>query len=116
LVEFCLAIPAEQKLNNGWSRMIMRRAMNNILPVEVQWRTSKMDFTPNLSHNLLVCEKKSLDDLIFTDLAAIEKYIDIKALQEFYPQLISEKDQQTSKNVFSVLQFVYLKLWLRSIT
>ena len=27
LVEFCLAIPAEQKLNNGWSRMIMRRAM-----------------------------------------------------------------------------------------
>ena len=116
LVEFCLAIPAEQKLNNGWSRMIMRRAMNNILPVEVQWRTSKMDFTPNLSHNLLVSEKKSLEDFIFTDLAAIEKYIDIKALQKFYPQLISEKDQQTSKNLFSVLQFVYLKLWLRSIT
>ncbi|NJO66017.1 MAG: lasso peptide isopeptide bond-forming cyclase, partial [Richelia sp. RM2_1_2] len=31
LVEFCLAIPSEQKLHKGWSRMVMRRAMTNIL-------------------------------------------------------------------------------------
>ncbi len=116
LVEFCLAIPAEQKLHKGWSRMIMRRAMNNILPVEVQWRTSKTDFTPNISHNLLVCEKKSLENLLFKDLRAIEEYMNIQTLQKLYQQLIYKKEQQTSQNVFSILQFVYFKLWLRSIT
>ncbi len=116
LVEFCLAIPAEQKLNKGWSRMIMRRAMNNILPVEVQWRTSKADFTPNLSHNLLVREKKSLEDLLFRDLRGMEEYIDTQALQKLYQQLTHKKEQETSQNLFSILQFVYFKLWLRSIT
>ena len=115
LVEFCLAIPAEQKLNNGWSRMIMRRAMTNILPMEVQWRTSKMDFSPNLYHNLLVYDKSYLEDLIFGDLTAINEYVDIKALPGLYQRLRSQKDSQTSQNVFSIWQFVCLRLWLRLI-
>jgi asparagine synthase (glutamine-hydrolysing) len=115
LVEFCLAIPSEQKLHKGWSRMIMRRAMQNILPVEVQWRTNKMDFTPNFSHNLLLRERKYLDNLIFQNSVTIDKYVDIEALQKFYQRLISEKDLQTSHNMFSIWQFVCLKLWLRSI-
>ena len=41
LVEFCLAIPTEQKFSNGWDRMIMRRAMQGILPKEIQWRKKK---------------------------------------------------------------------------
>ncbi|MGB3637576.1 MAG: lasso peptide isopeptide bond-forming cyclase [Rivularia sp. (in: cyanobacteria)] len=114
LVEFCLAIPSEQKLHKGWSRMVMRRAMTNILPVEVQWRTSKMDFTPNFSENLLARDKNCLEELI-RDSTAIEEYVDIKALQELYQRLISEKDSQTSQDVFSIWQFVCLRLWLRSI-
>ena len=114
LVEFCLAIPAEQKLNKGWSRMIMRRAMKNILPVEVQWRTSKMDFTPNFSNNLVYSERKYLYELIFQDSALIDKYVDIEALQKFYQRLISEKDLQTTQNMFFIWQLVCLKLWLHS--
>lgn len=32
LMEFCLALPLEQKLKNGWTRVILRRAMKGILP------------------------------------------------------------------------------------
>ena len=38
VVEFCLSLPAEQKLNHGWTRVVMRRAMEEILPKKVQWR------------------------------------------------------------------------------
>src|ERR671939_805838 len=31
LLEFCLALPPEQKLHDGWNRMVMRRAMGGIL-------------------------------------------------------------------------------------
>src|SRR5262245_55603821 len=45
-VEFCLSLPAEQKLAGGWSRRIMRAAMAPLLPSEVAWRREKSDFTP----------------------------------------------------------------------
>ena len=32
LVEFCLSLPPQQKLYRGWTRMVMRRAMEDILP------------------------------------------------------------------------------------
>ncbi|MEJ2649820.1 MAG: lasso peptide isopeptide bond-forming cyclase, partial [Sedimentisphaerales bacterium] len=41
LVEFCLSLPAEQKLSNGWTRSILRRSMEGVLPQEVQWRLRK---------------------------------------------------------------------------
>ncbi|NJO66016.1 MAG: hypothetical protein HC836_50505 [Richelia sp. RM2_1_2] len=74
-----------------------------------------MDFSPNLYHNLLARERNCLEDLIFGDSTAINQYVDIKALPELYQRLISQKDSQTSQNVFSIWQFVCLRLWLRSI-
>lgn len=41
LVEYCLSLPANQKLNQGWTRMVMRRGMAGILPEAIQWRPGK---------------------------------------------------------------------------
>ena len=38
LVEFCLALPREQKIKNGWTKIVLRRAMAGILPDEIIWR------------------------------------------------------------------------------
>ena len=46
LIEFCLALPPEQKLHQGWSRIILRRAMTGILPREIQWRPGKSNLHP----------------------------------------------------------------------
>ena len=35
LIEFCLGVPAHQKLRDGWTRWIMRRAMDGIVPHEI---------------------------------------------------------------------------------
>ena len=54
-MEFCLALPTDQKLQQGWGRFVLRRSMHNILPPEVQWRSDKSDlsfgFTSNLMHH-----------------------------------------------------------------
>jgi asparagine synthase (glutamine-hydrolysing) len=41
LVEFCLALPADQKIEGGWNRIVLRRAMEGILPEAVRWRGDK---------------------------------------------------------------------------
>lgn len=47
LMEFCLSLPASQKLDRGWNRVIMRRAMETELPPEVCWRGGKGDLGPH---------------------------------------------------------------------
>ena len=46
LLEYCLAIPSSQKLQDGISRSILRRSMNGILPDQILNRYSKSDLSP----------------------------------------------------------------------
>lgn len=45
LVEFCLAAPGHQKINQGYTRIVMRRALQGFLPEEIRWRSSKGDLS-----------------------------------------------------------------------
>ena len=37
LVDFCLALPSQYKLSQGWTRFILRKAMEGQPPSSVQW-------------------------------------------------------------------------------
>lgn len=41
LMEFCLSLPPSLLLSKGWTRYILRIAMQDILPTPVQWRADK---------------------------------------------------------------------------
>jgi len=41
LVEFCLGIPWEQRLHRGWSKWIVRRAAEGLVPDEVRFRRGR---------------------------------------------------------------------------
>ncbi len=84
LVEFCLALPPEQKLHQGWPRWILRRAMTHILPDEIQWRVGKSRLDPNFTRSLLVFERERLEEVLVKNPKVIEKYVDTSALREAY--------------------------------
>jgi len=44
LVELSCSIPAEQKLHGGWSKYVLRRFAERVVPHEVAWRKSKFGF------------------------------------------------------------------------
>lgn len=55
LVEYALNIPASYKIHNGWTKYILRKAAEDLVPPEVVWRKDKIGFqTP---------EKKWLRDV-----------------------------------------------------
>ncbi len=64
LVEFCLALPAEQKMQQGWSRFILRQGMHGILPPEVQWRPDKSDLSFGFAHGLSRCHQDLLEQVV----------------------------------------------------
>jgi asparagine synthase (glutamine-hydrolysing) len=107
LVEFCLSVPADLKLSDGWGRWIMRSAMDGILPAKVQWRRGKTDFAGALS----VEAYKDRDELeaaiveVGTDYA---DYIDADAVRDTMSQFCKEPTTEAFAGLFPVLG---LHLW-----
>jgi len=106
LVEFCLAIPTEQKISNGWDRYIMRRAMSEILPEEIQWRKSKGDLSFNFDRSFMN-EKEQIENLMIKNNYLLEKYVDIKKIKEIY----TECKSGNTKNIMYIWNALLLNLW-----
>jgi asparagine synthase (glutamine-hydrolysing) len=109
LIEFCLAVPPDQKLHQGWTRVIMRRAMANILPDEVRWRFGKANLSPNFQRRLLASDRALLDAVILHNPQVIEHYVDVAALRAAYQRYLS---QSTGPEAMLVYGAVILALWL----
>lgn len=46
LVEFVFQLPDEFLLQEGWSKYILRKSMENVLPSEICWRKDKIGYEP----------------------------------------------------------------------
>ncbi|BAY87298.1 putative asparagine synthase [Calothrix parasitica NIES-267] len=113
LVEFCLALPAEQKLSNGFGRIVMRRALEGILPKKVQWRGGKADLSPNFDDGFLNRDRHLLDEVMSKQINYLDKYIDSGFLRTAYQRMISE-DQVRDEDITPAWQAVILALWFES--
>jgi asparagine synthase (glutamine-hydrolysing) len=113
LVEFCVGLPPGQKLQNGYTRSILRRAMTGILPTEVQWRVDKGNLSAGVTLKLLEYEREMLEDLILRDTELIEEYVELPSLRAIYQRY--EADPLRSKGeAFSLMLTINLALWLRN--
>jgi asparagine synthase (glutamine-hydrolysing) len=110
LVEFCLALPPQQKVHGGWTRIVLRRALADILPAEVQWRRSKSNLGPNFEHGLLAYERQRLEEVILKDSRIIEKYVDMDSLREAYSRFASGG---RGDDALMIWKAVSLALWLQ---
>jgi asparagine synthase (glutamine-hydrolysing) len=115
LVEFCLALPPNQKIRNGWSRLILRRGMDGILPTHVQWRERKTDYTAQLQDLLLKHEKSLFDTALPNNLGGIERFVSSDFLREFIPHFLDKNIDSSGEGAgLLVWRSLSLSLWLAS--
>lgn len=112
LIEFCISLPAKQKIYNGWTRSIFRRAMKDILPADVQWRTDKANIGLSFKVNLLKYGSEDVEKTIYDFPEVLEKYIDIKKLSTAYHKYKSDPLKYEGEPMF-IISSVYLSNWLR---
>ena len=115
LVEFCLALPGEEKLNRGFGRYVLRRAMEGILPAAVQWRRDKIDFTANLVNGMLGNHRDLLEQLLVSDARRIAPYVNLPQVSAAYARLLRQPDQAAPLDVQYVWRSASLSLWLRQV-
>lgn len=46
LVEFIFSLPSQYKIHNGWTKWLLRKTAETILPKEIAWRKDKTGFEP----------------------------------------------------------------------
>lgn len=77
LIDFCVALPAEQKFDDGWTRRVMRNAMKGILPEEIRLRVDKGNLLPAFHRGLRNDDAVALMDI---DLRRLDGLVDIDRL------------------------------------
>jgi asparagine synthase (glutamine-hydrolysing) len=113
LLEFCLALPTEQKAHEGWGRWIARRATANILPAAVQWRAGKADHSANFHRGLLGPDRKILEDTILKSSGRMAEYVDTAVLRKVCRRYLSQQGESKPSDAFVLWRVAKLVLWLR---
>ncbi|MGL5832636.1 MAG: lasso peptide isopeptide bond-forming cyclase [Waterburya sp.] len=111
LMEFCLALPPEQKLNQGWSRAILRYAMTDILPPSVQWRLNKSNLFPNFRSQLLNTQSITQEQMT-NNLQNIEKYVEKSTFKSSYNNYVSHPEEN-GQDAINLLGMLVLSHWLK---
>ncbi|MDX8526569.1 lasso peptide isopeptide bond-forming cyclase [Mesorhizobium sp. MSK_1335] len=115
LVEFCLSLPGEEKLKDGFGRHVLRRAMQGVLPPAVQWRRDKIDFTANLVKGMLGNHRELLDRLLISDSERIAPYVNLPEVNAVYDRILRQPEQATLPDVQHIWRSISLSLWLRQV-
>jgi asparagine synthase (glutamine-hydrolysing) len=111
LVELCLSLPAEQRLAHGYSRSILRRALEGVLPAAIQWRSDKGK--PGL-HVIpaLRASRELLDDLLVRDAGGLAAYLCMDELHRRYRDFMDGRATPFA-TVVQLWSAAALSSWLR---
>jgi asparagine synthase (glutamine-hydrolysing) len=112
LMEFCLALPPEQKMRHGWTRLVMRHAMRGLLPERIRWRPGKSDLGPSFDHGLLTFAQEPMSALVHDDLGDVSRYVDLDVLRAVYQQSVSGANSGSLPLLF--WRALSLALWLQT--
>jgi asparagine synthase (glutamine-hydrolysing) len=113
LVSLMLAVPASQKLRDGWSRSILRRGMDGILPPKVQWRRDKIDFSSEISRGLVRHHRAELEAVMADD-DGVGAYFDLGRLRQSVSALLAAPDRTAGPELFMIWRSLMLMHWLRN--
>lgn len=108
LVEYIFSLPVSQKLRNGWTKYILRNAMDGKLPEEIRKRRRKIGFeTPQASWMRLL--KNEIREIFTSQEFRERKYFNPSEVLERFDDFCKGKLDDYAKIFWRILN---LEIWL----
>ena len=104
LLEYCFGIPDEIHTRNGGERMLVRQAMEGLLPPEVQWNTVRGRQAADVALRLL--DHRDEMEAVLRSLESapiVAEYLDLPALRTAWQALQAEVTPQTAVKATTLL-------------
>lgn len=110
LIEFCLSLPPTQKLHDGWTRAVLRRAMEGVLPPEVRLRTTKGD--PGASFFIALRRHGGplMSRVLAGESGGLGNYVDLVRLRAIHERFM--RDAAQGEEIMELWKGVTLGIWL----
>lgn len=107
LVEFCAALPGDQKLRGGFTRGILRRAMEGVLPDDIRLRRDKTNFQSQFTEQLLTHDRPVIERALNSEVGAA--YLDLNGLRRLHERVQSTRDRREVGLLFRAVKLI---IWL----
>jgi asparagine synthase (glutamine-hydrolysing) len=104
LLEYCFGIPNEIYTRDGGERMLVRRAMDGLLPPEVQWNTIRGRQAADVALRLL--DHRDEMNAVLARMATasiVTNYIDLAALRSAWEALETQVTPETAQQATTLL-------------
>ncbi|MEL6578225.1 MAG: lasso peptide isopeptide bond-forming cyclase [Cyanobacteria bacterium J06621_12] len=111
LVEFCLSLPANQKMRQGLTRMIMRRGLQGILPPEIEQRGDKGNLSAAFEFGLRSHESDLASQISSSQSEAIANYVNLDTFQAAYQRYIAQEN--SAVDTMTIWKTINLALWFK---
>ncbi len=112
VMEFCYALPSEQKLQNGWSRFILRKAMQDVVPKKIVERMGKSNLSPGFIHTFLQNHSRLIQQMMASPHPYLSNKIKKDVLQHLYESLTREPYTCNRSYHLNIYFLVLLQEWL----
>jgi asparagine synthase (glutamine-hydrolysing) len=89
LMEYCFALPPDQKLRDGWSRLVLRRGMAGVLPEEIQWRGGKGHLSASFWTALRDHAQEDIAAALDKEEPHTDRFLNVEFVREEYDSLAS---------------------------
>ncbi len=109
LVEFLFALPPEQKIKNAVTKIIFRRALDDVLPKSIQGRTDKMGFVTPEQEWFSTELRHWARDILYSSSFRTRGYFDPPLIHQAFEDYIAGKRGST----FLVWRWINLELWFQ---
>jgi asparagine synthase (glutamine-hydrolysing) len=110
LVEFCIGLPWYLKTYRGWTKNILRRAMEPYLPPNVIWRKDKDSLMWEVNRLILKERAEYFYQITCDEQANLKPYVNLGKLMKAWHEYLTAGDEKHAEWLWSG---VALAMWLR---
>lgn len=104
LLEYCMGVPDEVHTFGGGERMMIRMAMDGILPDEVRWNTLRGRQAADVALRLLLKPEEVENELYcMSNYPMIKEYLDCRAMRRVWEEFLAERTVQTAQRAAGLL-------------
>lgn len=91
VVEYCVAVPAAQHCQDGWSRRLLRRSADRRIPAKIAWRTTKTHTFPDFHRGIASCEADLRPRFErWGRSSVISSYLDVRRLSRHLDNIVQD--------------------------
>lgn len=113
LVEWALTLPPGLNLSRGWNKLLLRRALSDVLPLAIQWRRSKVGFETPQSAWIGTTLRPAILQWVQQPSERLREIVQVSELQRLAkPLLASKKGHRMDECQKLLVRLFFLDRWL----